>query len=339
MALDIVTWWTGPIPTKSMRHNFFKDYIVHPLLRHNARSYLKQLKFLGCQVIGITGSFGKTSTKDALFAILSQVAPTVRTKENIDPVYNIPTTILKTPPWTKYLILEMGIEYPGEMNFYLWLAPVDIAVITGIGLTHTEHLTNTETIYSEKSQITQHAKDVVDYSKKSPSLTSHLEIAAQVAQLLHISQADIQVGLANFIPPPHRMQRIDHPSGAIIIDDTYNANPTAVKLAIAALVDVSQREKKTPVFVLGQMNELGTFETSAHQEIGRLVAKSSVKHLLCIGPATQETIRSAKIGTYYNSQPTLLKGLQPFLKPQFAILIKGSRSWHLENLVEKLLHA
>ena len=102
-------------------NKILKKWIFHPIKRRIAKLYLLILrKFSGIRVIGITGSTGKTTTKEMLASILKLDGKTVYTIANIDPVYNIPTTILKCNLKTKYLILEMGVEYPGEMDFYLW---------------------------------------------------------------------------------------------------------------------------------------------------------------------------------------------------------------------------
>lgn len=331
--------WTGPIPQQSLRHNFFLDYVVHPIKRHLAKIWLIILRNRGLTVIGITGSFGKTTTKDMLFFILNQNSPTVCSQENIDPVYNIPNTILRCSFQTKYLILEMGIEYPGEMDFYLWLAPPNIAVITGIGLTHTEFLRDTENIYTEKLKIKKYAKHFIDYSKVTPKFENSLEIATKIAEILNIKQEDIQTGLKKFTPPPHRMQVIQNSSGTTIIDDSYNANPTAVKLAIESLFSLAKKNKQEPVFVFGQMNELGKYEESGHTEIGELINKLKIKHLFTIGPATKFTIDSAKVGQLCEDVDDIFKNLQPFLNSKYIILIKASRSWHLENLIDKITYS
>lgn len=133
---------------------YFRKWIIHPIKRRLAKYYLKLLRVVfKVKVIGITGSAGKTTTKEMLRAILRLQGKTVFSYANIDPVYNIPTTILKCSPKTKYLVLEMGVEYPGEMDFYLWLAKPDVGVITNIGPSHTLYFGNTEGVFCEKSKL------------------------------------------------------------------------------------------------------------------------------------------------------------------------------------------
>ena len=342
------TAWTGPIPQASTRHNLLLDYLVHPLRRQLARHYLRFLKTAGCTVIGITGSFGKTTTKRLLQSILSQIASTAATDDNTDSVYNIPATILRTSPWTKFLIIEMSIEYLGEMDFYLWLAQPDIAIITSISLTHTEFLKNTETIAKEKSKIGKFAKDVIigpnpdiqvitsgkiykaTLPRSGDQFSLNRALAIKTAEILSISKKDIARGLTNAKLPPHRMNIINHPSGATIIDDVHNANPTATKFAIDYLVNLAKKKNQTPVFIFAQMNQLGPYEKSAHSTIGKYVAQKGIKNFLTLGPAT------TTLGQHFDSKETLTPTARKFLTPNYCLLIKGSRSWHLETIISAL---
>ena len=165
----VIQWWMTPkLPPEHIFFSpgkrpkgagpIFKEYskrwLIHPIKRRMAKYYLSFLqKFFDISVIGLTGSAGKTSTKEMFASILKQKGEVVVTYKNIDSVYNIPTTILKCRPKTRYLVLEMGIEFPGEMDFYLWLAKPKIAVITNIYPTHTEFLKHVQGVFSEKSKL------------------------------------------------------------------------------------------------------------------------------------------------------------------------------------------
>lgn len=105
------------------------------------------------EIIGITGSVGKTTTKEAIASVLSQKFSTVSSVGNLDPVFNIPITLLKMRPWTKKVVLELGVEYPNEMDFYLSLAKPKIGVVTRIYWTHTEFLGDLQGVSKEKSKL------------------------------------------------------------------------------------------------------------------------------------------------------------------------------------------
>ena len=153
----IVKWWVTPkLPYEDIfeKHNFFTQWIIHPIKRRLARSYLRFLKkYTDIKIIGVTGSDGKSTTVQMIYSILKEVDKTVSTPPSIDPVYNIPNTILRTSPRTKFLILEMSVEYKNEMDYYLWLAKPDVALVINIYPTHTQFFGNTKGVYEEKKKI------------------------------------------------------------------------------------------------------------------------------------------------------------------------------------------
>ncbi len=106
--------------------------------------------------IGITGSVGKTTTKELCLKVLSEKYVTLATKENIDPIFNIPSTLLKIRPKVQKVIFEMGIEYPGEMDFYLSLMRPSTAIVTRIFYTHSQFLGDVEQVAKEKSILVKH---------------------------------------------------------------------------------------------------------------------------------------------------------------------------------------
>ena len=114
----IIQWWVTPklpkehifIPHESKPKGvnnlvrvYFRKWMIHPVKRRMAKYYLLFLqKFYGLIVVGITGSAGKTTVKDMTALILAQKGKTISSYKNIDPVYNIPSSILKCRPGTKY---------------------------------------------------------------------------------------------------------------------------------------------------------------------------------------------------------------------------------------------
>src|SRR3990167_9513857 len=116
-----------------------------------AKNYLKLLP--NVEVVGITGSVGKTLTQNAIYAVLLQEYKTVVGDENLDPTFRIPQTILKTKPWDQKMILEYGVEQPGDMDYYLSIAKPKIAVITTIAPTHLKYFKNVEGVLEEKSKL------------------------------------------------------------------------------------------------------------------------------------------------------------------------------------------
>lgn len=136
-------------PYKTKIPAFKKPF--HLLRIQLARQYAKFIP--SEKIIGITGSVGKTGCVQALKSILSQRYNVVATTANLDPILNIPTTILKVRPTTKKVILEMGVEYKGEMDFYLSIIKPKTAIITRIYFAHSQFLGNIDAIISEKGKL------------------------------------------------------------------------------------------------------------------------------------------------------------------------------------------
>ncbi len=158
-----VKWWVTPkLPPEDVfaRHNPISQWLTHPIKRRVARAHLRHLQgHTGLKVIGITGSTGKTTTTEILASILEGVGNTVWSAQGIDPVYNIPNTILKANRKTKFLILEMSVEFPNEMDFYLWLARPNVGIVTNIATTHTEFLKDKKGVALEKGKLIKNLED------------------------------------------------------------------------------------------------------------------------------------------------------------------------------------
>jgi len=134
--------WKNVSPFKKPAH------LLRIFAARKYASFFPRSKF-----IGITGSVGKTSTTKACQAVLSQKYQILATEENLDPIFNIPITLLKTRPKTDKVFLEMGVEYPGEMEFYLSLVKPATAIITRIFYSHSEFLGDLDKIIEEKSLL------------------------------------------------------------------------------------------------------------------------------------------------------------------------------------------
>ena len=382
----IVQWWVTP---KLPYHDIFElpllidkshlakykhissQWLIHPVKRRLARWYLKLLQMTtDIKVIGITGSAGKTTTKEMLFSILKSKGKTVCTTTYIDPVYNIPNTILSTPFGTKYLVLEMGVEFPGEMDYYLWLAKPDAALVTNIFPAHTEFLGNIEGVLKEKSKLPMAIpsggavilnagdRNLVNLSKKIPSgitiswfendlnpFIQNANAARAAAKVFGASPAEIKKGLASYANPPHRLEIIKHPSGATILDDSYNSNPWAAITTLNYFNDLVRKSRKKDVkkiAVLGDMLELGKFNEEGHRLLGRLVAKSGFTAVIGVGKSTsfildEVKLKSKKTETYSFSDPfAALPIVRSYLDKNSFILVKGSRSIGLDKIVDKL---
>ncbi|MCL5411633.1 MAG: UDP-N-acetylmuramoyl-tripeptide--D-alanyl-D-alanine ligase [Patescibacteria group bacterium] len=138
-----------------MAKQSFLHSIKQPL--HKARRVLAKIWWEmhpGTTIIGVTGSYGKTSTTTAISAVLEEKFKILQTDLNLDTNYNLPITLLKLSDQEK-LVLEMGVDKPGEMDYHLSLVKPSIGVVTGITPVHAdpEHLGSLENIITEKGKL------------------------------------------------------------------------------------------------------------------------------------------------------------------------------------------
>lgn len=143
--------WQQVTPYKTKISKFKKP--LHLLRIKLAKAYVKL--YPSSIFVGVTGSVGKTSAVTAISHVLGEKYTVLTTKQNLDPVLNIPQTILMIKPSIKKVILEMGVEYKGEMDFYLSLVRPKTAVVTRVYFAHSEFLGSVEDIIEEKGKLVE----------------------------------------------------------------------------------------------------------------------------------------------------------------------------------------
>src|SRR3990167_8712426 len=124
---------------------------IHVSKTYLAKSYLKLLSQI--EVIAITGSVGNTLTQNTVVSVLTQKFKTITPDENLDPTFRIPQTMLAAKPWHQKIVLEYGVELPGDMNHYLEIVKPKIAIVTAIAPTHTKYFGGVEGVFREKAKI------------------------------------------------------------------------------------------------------------------------------------------------------------------------------------------
>jgi UDP-N-acetylmuramoyl-tripeptide--D-alanyl-D-alanine ligase len=159
--------------------------------------------------------------------------------------------------------------------------------------------------------------------------------AAAMAFAMHISIDDIKKGLETAQPEYGRLVEKKGFSGALVIDDTYNANPASVKAAIQLLTHRSHNA----ILVFGDMAELGEIADNMHTEIGEFAKAAGLQRLFCYGKHSVKTAQAfGKNAQHFEDYETLIASLKPYLTPEVTVLIKGSRSMKMETVVKALLN-
>lgn len=370
-------------------------------------------------VIAITGSVGKTSTKEAVFKVLfDRFGEEVRKNEgNLNAEIGIPLTILgyknvpsklgwplflmqayfrsKKKVYPKYLVLEMGIEHRGDMKYFGTIVRPDIAVITGASSAHLSNFKDRSEYQEEKLKIKEILKDdgklilniddeylagniskdsitfAVDNNKadvlatnikitplgteyriekpgqkisvKSKSLGKQSVylglIAFLVGQIFEIQSLKIKKSLESIKPLAGRMNLLLGLKNILIIDDTYNSNPTSAKEALNVLAEI-EYNKGRKVAILGNMNELGSYEEESHREIGAY-AYNKCDLAVFVGKNAllmQEAFGDKSKSLSFPSRRELTLTLDKIIKPNDLILVKASQNGNFfEEIVKYLL--
>lgn len=312
------------------------------------------------QVIGITGSVGKTSLTQLLRQSLPQ--GTVGTQGNQNNEIGVPWTLLQAKVDTPYIVVEMGIAKPFDMDVLVEIVKPDIAVITHIGPTHLQDLKTIEGVWLEKKKILRYAKAMVlNQDSIHWPLTGNILWFGRSSDI-NIKGQEIQIGSKvyaydpkgidyrmyayaaahgvfealgispNFdhvIWPDMRLERIEHPLGGELIVDCYNASFPAYIAAIRYMV-----KKPSYQIILGEMGGLGDRSVHYHRMLGHVLNYYHVDQVVMYGKAHQATMQTFLGEVLQVSGIEELKAwLNQSVKKGRSILIKGSRHLEMEQLL------
>ncbi len=350
-------------------------------------------KTLPVKVIGVTGSVGKTTTKEFLFYLLRQKYSALATAGNLNNHLGVPIMLSRLEPSHQYCVMEMGASHSGEIRALAEIAAPSGGILTPIGPAHMEGFGSLENIYNTKLEIMDFLRkddplvvsesDVmllekinqrgrkaitVGYSESSeyritdvkveggevsfsmndkgrfsfPGQASFLVLnaglAIAMARNLGMAWEEIprtweDVGFAS-----GRFRETMLPNGIRVIDDSYNANPVSFGNALDAFRSLSCAGKKIVVFA--DMLELGAEEERFHRELGEKMASSGVDAALAYGKRTRASIEAlayskpAFDAKHFRDGLEVLAALKEVLRSGDVILFKGSRSMHVEKVLE-----
>ncbi|MDC9726897.1 MAG: UDP-N-acetylmuramoyl-tripeptide--D-alanyl-D-alanine ligase [Candidatus Thioglobus sp.] len=316
------------------------------------------------KTIAITGSNGKTTTKNLLANILNQVAPTLKTQGNLNNHLGVPMTLLSLEDKHKYAVIEMGANHLGEIKQLRELVTPNIAIVTNTGDAHIGEFGSKENLISAKGEIystdsinivntnTNYSGDLsfgkggdvfasnIKQSKfvlniKSQTIDINLQLigehninnalaASACAAALDVDIQLIKQGLEATQAEPGRLSIIQTKQFTLI-DDTYNASPTSIQAALNTLKTYSGEL----VVVLGDMAELGEDEITLHQQTGAL-ADTITPNFYSFG-----SLAKHYQAQHFDSQERLTEHLIS-QHTGATILVKGSRIAKLDQLITLL---
>jgi len=364
---------------------------LHALTRHVRRRVPEHL-------VAVTGSVGKTTTKELLAAMLERRFRVARSPGNLNNLLGFPLSLLSVQEATQWMVAEMGMSTPGELSQLSRLSRPDAVVFTNVRAVHLENFGSVREIADAKGELldgisanglvianaddpevmrlaTRHtgrvvsfgisrnadhrARDIVAHPQggsrfvwswsegsrtvRLPLLGAHnvanFLAAAACASALGVDHEEIEAVAAKAVAAPGRGQ-LHEVAGAVIIDDSYNSNPTALE---AALESARALQGDRHWAVLGDMLELGEESRSFHRRLGAAAAQHGFSPIIAVGEAARDLADAAREHgvevVWFASAAAASTALPSHPRAGDVILVKGSRGVGLEVVVRRLLAA
>ncbi|KPD12823.1 UDP-N-acetylmuramoyl-tripeptide--D-alanyl-D-alanine ligase [Phaeobacter sp. 11ANDIMAR09] len=357
------------------------------------------------KVIAVTGSVGKTSTKEMLACMLADQGRTHAAVASYNNHWGVPLTLARMPRDTEFAVIEIGMNHPGEIAPLARQARPHLAMVTTVAAVHLEAFEDVAGIAREKSAIMEglelggiavlnadieeaqilaaeaqrlgvahqwFGEGATEYKLLSTKISGEATLAevrcgAEQMQLTiqslgaHFAMnalgalacvaavgADVQRAaqvLALWSPVQGRGARVEvamEGGKLLLLDDSYNANPTSMAAALAVLAatpdlgsDAGVKGRK--IAYLGDMGELGPQEVALHAGLADLAALEAIDRVHCIGPLMahlHQALPAEKRGSHYATSEDVLPDLPTQLGCGDIVLAKGSLSAGLSKIVD-----
>ncbi len=377
--------------------NFFLIKVDEPLIAlQNLSKYIRN-RYSRIKVIAVTGSAGKTTTKNFIASVLSERFKVLYNEGNYNNQIGMPLTIMNMEDSYDIAVLEMGMNSYGEISRLSEIARQDMAIITNIGTAHIGKLGSRENILKAKLEITQYLNvnnivflngdddllknvrgnyqvryfgcgdnndirvfDIMDnkddgmefnvvYGTKEGHFIIRLPgrhnvfnalPSIAVGYDLGLKWEEINSGLLKTKNEKMRLKMINI-NDMKIIDDTYNANPDSMRVAVDYLKDVATGGRK--VAILGDMLELDVYSERYHVEIGKYCYLNGIDIVITYGTMAEDIAKGAinagmesQYVYSFNDMDKLKNSLSQILKCDDCILVKGSRAMKMDEIVKYL---
>ena len=356
------------------------------------------------KIAAVTGSAGKTGTKEALRLALAREGETHTSVASFNNHWGVPLSLARLPASARYAVFELGMNHAGEIMPLTRLVRPHVALITAVEPVHLEFFPNVEAIADAKAEIfagveaggaavlprdnphferlaaaargagverivgfgahEQAEARLLDQALKSDCSTVRAvilgdEIAYKIGmpgrhlvqnslavlastKLMGADLAIAALALAGLAPPPGRGVRIAldlGPGEALLIDESYNANPASMRAALEVLGQAAVGARGRRIAVLGDMMELGVEARAHHRALAEAVAAAGVDLVFCAGPLMRQlwdALPAARRGGYAESANLLESEIMAALRPGDAVMVKGSNASRMAPIVKTL---
>ena len=317
--------------------------------------------------VAITGSMGKTSTKDILGAICNVQARTVAAERSFNNEIGVPLTLCRLEPDTEICVVEMSMRGFGQIAELCEFTRPHIGAITNIAPVHLEKVETLDGVVRAKSElitalppagtaivpagfpvarddiaVVRVGESVAIESFEPPLLRTSIGSAEVNFSAQHLAQnalvafaAARALGLA--IPEQldvpfteWRNQELPLPGGGLLVNDAWNANPLSMRAALEHLRFLAAGRRR--VAILGEMAELGSYSDEAHREVAQSIVEIGVDVLVSVGERAR--VYGGRHAADADEARTLVRDE---LAPGDCVLVKGARVLGLERVADALV--
>ena len=321
-------------------------------LQDLARAWRREL---GLPIIGITGTNGKTTTKELLATVLSTKYNLHYTQGNLNNQIGVPLTLLQITRAHEMAIVEMGASHPGDIKELVDVAEPNCGLITNVGRAHLEGFGSFEGVQQTKKELYDYLREHQGFifrNMDNPYLAQmagdlqtvpyttgimpdgtnlvgtynaeNISAAICVGEYYGVPREQALEAIRQYVPTNNRSQNVQTANNQLIVD-AYNANPTSMQAAINAF--------KGDTFILGAMRELGEYTHLEHQNVVNMLAERKADLVYLVGEEYHLTTSPYLI---FDTVEQLHDYLQANPLTNRTILLKGSRSTKMEKLLDIL---
>lgn len=358
----------------------------------------------GARIVAVTGSVGKTGTKEALRLALSPEGATHASAASYNNHWGVPLSLARMPADTRFGVFEIGMNHAGEITPLTRLVRPHVSVVTTIEPVHLEYFGSLDAIADAKAEIFSGVEPggaavlnrdngqfahlaraagaagigrIVSFGEHPEADARLLQLALQAesstvrasilgtevtyklgapgrhivlnslavlaaASLLGADLALAAVALARLQPPTGRGARValELPSGsALLIDESYNANPASMRAALALLGQAPVGKRGRRIAVVGDMLELGAEGAALHRGLLPAVLEGDVDLVFCSGPLMQalwDALPPERRGAYAPSAAELEPRVLAAIRDGDAVMVKGSLGSRMGPIVKAL---
>jgi UDP-N-acetylmuramoyl-tripeptide--D-alanyl-D-alanine ligase len=355
----------------------------------------------GTKVVAITGSAGKTTTKEVTADFLSGRYRVIRNRGNFNNHIGLPLSLVELRQRPEVAVVELGMNHAGEISTLVSIAEPDVRVWTNVGEAHLGFFSSVDDIADAKAEILEgasadtvlvanadderivrraarfvgrvvtfgidHDADVRATQVRSRSidgiearvttpdgafdLTSPLLGRSNLANVLAATAVAIEFGIPiaqiaerarRLAPASHRGEVLALKNEITVVDDSYNANPTATLRSLEVLGEATDRSRR--VAVLGEMLELGRQAAPLHADVGRAAARFGIDLLIAVGGSAARALADGAIAAgmaparvlYFETSEEAADAASALVQQGDLVLVKGSRGIRTDRVVERL---